>query len=72
MRLDGRARDYEKKHGPPRMRMRHLPFAIGALERQQWMACMEAAMEECRVAEDLRTNLRQGFVGLAERIQNRP
>jgi hemoglobin len=67
----GGPRHYEAKYGPPRMRMRHMPFAIGALERRQWMACMEAAMEQRCVPRDLRESLRQGFEGLAERIQNR-
>jgi hemoglobin len=35
---------YVEKHGHPRLRMRHMPFAIGVKERDQWVACMDQAM----------------------------
>src|SRR5687767_3471274 len=31
---------YTDQFGHPMLRARHLPFAIGDLERDQWMACM--------------------------------
>src|SRR5690606_33113314 len=30
---------YTSRFGHPRLRMRHMPFAIGILERDQWLAC---------------------------------
>ena len=32
--------------GKPRLRMRHAPCAIGALERDEWMPCMRQALAE--------------------------
>ena len=37
---------YIDRFGHPMLRARHLPFAIGTVERDQWMACMAQAMEE--------------------------
>jgi len=34
---------YREKHGPPRMRARHLPFAIDEAARQEWLRCFRAA-----------------------------
>lgn len=62
---------YTEKYGHPRMRMRHLPFPIGTDEREQWLYCMFRAMEELKVSELLREQMRVGFTGLAEKIQNK-
>ena len=35
---------YTERFGHPRLRMRHMPFAIGVRERDQWLACMAWAM----------------------------
>ena len=40
---------YIERFGHPRLRARHLPFAIGVRERDQWLACMNQAMVECGV-----------------------
>lgn len=37
---------YVQKYGHPRLRMRHLPFAIGSVERDQWLWCMNKALDE--------------------------
>lgn len=34
---------YREKHGPPRMRARHLPFPIDETARQEWVRCFRAA-----------------------------
>ncbi|MFN4115388.1 MAG: group II truncated hemoglobin, partial [Inhella sp.] len=31
---------YESRFGHPRLRARHLPFAIGVRERDDWLVCM--------------------------------
>jgi hemoglobin len=36
---------YVQNIGHPMLRRRHLPFAIGEAERDQWVACMVLAME---------------------------
>ncbi len=63
---------YIERHGHPRLRARHMPFAIGPLERDQWVTCMNRAMEETGVASDLRFLLGQFFAGVAAHMQNRP
>lgn len=37
---------YIAAFGHPRLRARHLPFPIGRDERDQWMLCMEKALED--------------------------
>ena len=37
---------YTEKYGHPRLRQRHLPFAIGEDESNQWMLCMSQALDE--------------------------
>ncbi|MEX2606599.1 MAG: bacitracin resistance protein BacA [Kiritimatiellia bacterium] len=38
---------YIGKHGPPRMRARHLPFAIDENARQEWLRCLRLAFDQC-------------------------
>jgi hemoglobin len=59
-----------QKHGNPMLRARHLPFAIGVAERDQWMACMTRAMEELEVDERLREALVQAFFKTADFMRN--
>jgi hemoglobin len=37
---------YAMQVGPPRMRARHLPFAIDAQAREQWLACWEPVLAQ--------------------------
>ena len=37
--------DYSAERGHPRLRMRHMPFAIGPAEREAWMTHMLASLE---------------------------
>jgi len=37
---------YAQQIGPPRMRARHLPFAIDAQAREQWLACWEPVLAQ--------------------------
>jgi len=36
---------YEQKYGPPRMRLRHQPFAITAEARIVWLGCWEEVLK---------------------------
>jgi hemoglobin len=40
---------YIERFGHPRLRARHLPFPIGSPERDAWMACMRAALDDCKI-----------------------
>jgi hemoglobin len=62
---------YAERFGHPMLRARHLPFAIGAAERDAWMACMIRAMEETGVEDRLRAALAQAFSGTADWMRNR-
>ena len=62
---------YTDRFGHPMLRARHLPFAIGEVERDQWMACMLQAMEEVEVPQELRTALGEAFYKTADWMRNR-
>jgi hemoglobin len=62
---------YVERFGHPRLRMRHLPFAIGIRERDQWLACMDQAMGETGVDEALRQRLNQSFFQTADWMRNK-
>ncbi|MQY20337.1 globin [Nocardia macrotermitis] len=42
----GGPRTYSDERGHPRLRMRHMPFRIGPIERDAWLRCMRIAVEE--------------------------
>ncbi|MDR2324622.1 MAG: group II truncated hemoglobin [Acidovorax sp.] len=62
---------YQQRFGHPRLRMRHMPFSIGILERDQWLACMDQAMGDVGVDEKLRSRLGQSFFQTADWMRNR-
>lgn len=61
---------YESQFGHPRLRARHLPFAIGKSERDQWLMCMRLALDECVLDADMRERLFNAFAGLADHMRN--
>ena len=63
---------YMDRYGHPMLRARHLPFAIGTEERDQWMACMVRAMAEVDLPAELRAGLEQAFFKTADWMRNRP
>lgn len=63
---------YMEKHGHPRLRMRHLPFAIDESARDQWMRCMKLALDETVEDARLRDELMAAFYGVADFMRNRP
>jgi len=48
----------------------HLPFAIGDSERDQWMLCMNQAMDEVIEDEALRKELTAAFQKVADFMRN--
>jgi hemoglobin len=62
---------YVARHGHPRLRARHLPFAIGTAERDAWMTCMKRAMAEVGVEPALQAHLAEAFFGTADFMRNR-
>lgn len=63
---------YVERYGHPRMRMRHFPFAIGIRERDEWLWCMDRALDEQEMPDELRNFLRQRFHALADHMRNQP
>ncbi|GMV09302.1 MAG TPA: group II truncated hemoglobin [Gemmatimonadaceae bacterium] len=61
---------YESQYGHPRLRMRHLPFTIGKRERDEWLWCMEQALDEHEMPAELRVHLRQRLRQLADHMRN--
>ena len=62
---------YIEKFGHPRLKMRHMPFSIGIVERDQWLACMSRAMEDIAVDAALRERLKSSFFQTADWMRNR-
>ncbi len=61
---------FVQEYGHPRLRQRHFPFAIGAAERDQWMLCMNKALDEMPMDANFRENLRQSLQQLATHMIN--
>ena len=66
----GGPQHYIERFGHPRLRMRHMPFKIGILERDQWLACMDQAMGEVQVHALLRARLKESFFQTADWMRN--
>jgi hemoglobin len=66
----GGPQHYTDRFGHPRLRARHMPFPIGILERDQWLACMDQAMGETGVPEALRERLKESFFQTADWMRN--
>lgn len=62
---------YIQERGHPRLRMRHLPFAIGGAERDRWLLLMNSAMDEVGLSGEARANLGAFFDQVADFMRNR-
>ena len=60
---------YVEKYGHPMLRRRHLPFAIGDVERDQWMLCMNQALAE-QTKDPLRKQLSEALTNVANHMRN--
>ena len=61
---------FVRKHGHPRLRARHLPFAIGVAERDQWLMCMRLALDQQPLDAQLRDKLYAALADLADHMRN--
>ncbi|MFM9835962.1 MAG: group II truncated hemoglobin [Methylophilaceae bacterium] len=61
---------YIERYGHPRLRARHMPFAIGESERDQWMYCMVQAMVHLKIEDNLMTKLAEQLYGVADFMRN--
>jgi hemoglobin len=66
----GGPQQYSEERGHPRLRRRHLPFRIGAAERDAWLLCMRAALDATCADTVLRRELDTAFTRTADFIRN--
>lgn len=57
-------------YGHPMLRRRHLPFAIGDAERDQWLLCMNQALSEVVENAAFREELSVAFAKVADHMRN--
>jgi hemoglobin len=62
---------YVEKHGHPRLRMRHMPFSIGIVERDQWIWCMNKALGEMQMDLAVVEHLKARFAETADFLRNK-
>ncbi|MDP2317632.1 MAG: group II truncated hemoglobin [Pseudomonadota bacterium] len=62
---------YIERKGHPRLRARHLPFAVDTAARDAWMRCMDLALAEVVADPQLRAGLSEALGNVATHMQNR-
>lgn len=62
---------FSQKHGPPRMRARHIPFPISERARQIWLDCFRKAMDELPFPEEFRAEFEDFLVSFSAWMVNR-
>jgi hemoglobin len=63
---------YVRQYGHPRLKARHMPFSIGVAERDQWMHCMNQAMQDIGIEEKVCEVLGEALWKTADFMRNRP
>jgi hemoglobin len=63
---------YSDTRGHPRLRMRHVPFVIGAAERDAWLHHMRQAMDSLDLPADLADELWNYLSLAANSMRNSP
>jgi hemoglobin len=61
---------YSVEKGHPRLRQRHMGFAIGEAERDAWLKCMGGALEEAIADVDARREIHDALAKLANWMRN--
>lgn len=61
---------YDDERGHPRLRMRHMPFHVGPLQRDRWLHHMDAAVAACAPSDEIAATLRAYFHPAAEHLRN--
>jgi len=67
----GGPRTYDNERGHPRLRMRHMPFAIGPAERDAWLRLMRAAIDASAAPAGVTERLHAYIDLAAEAMRNR-
>ncbi|MEO5900003.1 MAG: globin [Ilumatobacteraceae bacterium] len=61
---------YSDERGHPKLRMRHMPFTVGPLQRDRWLAHMGAAVAEVSPTSAIAETLMAYFRPSAEHMRN--
>jgi len=62
---------YAEKYGSVCMTSPHKPYAIGSAERDQWLLCMDKALEQIGADDELKQMLKEPMFAIADMIRNR-
>ena len=62
---------YADKHGTVCMTEPHEPYHIGPRERDQWLLCMDKALEQTGASEELIEMLKEPMYRVADAVRNR-
>ena len=68
----GGPQTYIEQRGHPRLRGRHMPFAIGMAERDRWLELMSLAIREVEVPEPEASIITTFFAQVADSMRNQP
>jgi hemoglobin len=63
---------YSEQRGHPRLRMRHVPYAIGAAEQRHWLTAMLGSLDDLGVSAELYERFAAYFTMSAEALRNSP
>ncbi len=66
----GGPQTYLEERGHPRLRGRHMPFAIGAAERDRWLDLMGASMREVEIPVEQVPVMGAFFTQVADFMRN--
>lgn len=61
---------FVEKRGHPRLRARHLPFAIDDKARDQWMLCMRKALSTSSLSPETLAKVDDALFKLADHMKN--
>ena len=61
---------FQQEYGHPRLRQRHFPFKVDQQARDQWMLCMNKALYEVAMPDQLRKNIAKALDDLATHMIN--
>jgi hemoglobin len=59
-----------QEYGHPRLRQRHITFAIDSVARDQWMLCMDKTLNEMTMGSDFKESLKLALYQLATHMIN--
>lgn len=62
---------YADKYGGVCMTEPHEPYAIGPNERDQWLLCMDRALEKIDASDELKAMLKEPMFRIADAVRNK-